>query len=49
MIEVTYTTYSKILDKRFVNTKLVKTMQDFNLFACSLNLHLVSVQTRNIG
>ena len=38
MITVTYKTYSKILDKEFVNTKEVKTMEAFRLFALSLNL-----------
>ena len=38
MITVTYKTYSKILNKEFVNTKEVKSMDDFRLFALSLNL-----------
>lgn len=38
MIKVTYSTYSKILDKSFVNEKEVKSESDFSLFALSLNL-----------
>ena len=38
MITVTYTTYSKILNKTFTNTKQVNTISDFRLFAMSLNL-----------
>jgi len=38
MITVTYKTYSKILNKEFVNTKEVSSMDNFRLFALSLNL-----------
>ena len=38
MINVTYKVYSKILNKTFTNTKRVKTMDDFRMFALSLNL-----------
>jgi hypothetical protein len=48
MIKVTYTTYSKILDKSFVNVKEVKSMSDFNLFAMSLNLHITKIETEQI-
>ena len=37
MIRITYQTYSKILDKTFVNTKEVKTEADFNLFNMALH------------
>jgi len=39
MIKVTYSTYSKVLNKSFTNEKEVKSMSDFNLFAMSLNLN----------
>ena len=39
MITITYSVFSKILNKEFVNTKEVKTIQDFELFALSLNLN----------
>lgn len=48
MIEVTYTVYSPILKKSFVNVKEVKTMADFNLFSLSLNLHITKLETRVI-
>ena len=38
MITITYKTYSKLLNKSFINTKEVKSMDDFRLFALSLNL-----------
>jgi len=38
MITVTYSNYSKILKKEFINEKEVKNMDDFRLFALSLNL-----------
>ena len=38
MITITYKVYSKILDKTFTNIKEVKTMNDFEIFAMSLNL-----------
>jgi hypothetical protein len=38
MVTVTYKVYSKILNKEFINTKEVKSMDDFRLFALSLNL-----------
>jgi len=48
MIEVTYTTYVEILKKSFTNIKIVKSMKDFKLFAMSLNLHITSIQTKEI-
>jgi hypothetical protein len=39
MLIIEYSVYSKILDKEFVNTKEVKTMPEFTLFANSLNLN----------
>jgi hypothetical protein len=36
MIEVTFSTYSKVLNKSFVNVKEVKNMDDFRLFATAL-------------
>ncbi len=38
MITVTYKVFSKILNKSFVNKKEVRNMNDFKLFALSLNL-----------
>ncbi len=35
---ITYKTYSKTLNKTFTNTKEVKSIDDFRLFALSLNL-----------
>ncbi len=48
MIEVTYTTYVEILKKSFTNTKIVKSMEDFKLFALSLNLHITEMKTRAV-
>ena len=48
MIKVTYTTFSKILNKSFTNEKIVKSMSDFNLFAMSLNLHITKIETEEI-
>lgn len=46
MLVIKYKVYSKILDKEFINTKEVKTMPDFTLFANSLNLNykIISVE-----
>ena len=38
MIKVTYKSFSKVLNKEFVNVKYVNSMDDFKLFASSLNL-----------
>lgn len=48
MIEVTYSTFSKILGKTFVNTKEVKSIEDFNTFSMALNLHAKILEIRNI-
>lgn len=48
MIEVTYTEYVEILKKSFTNIKIVKSIEDFDLFAMSLNLHITSIQTKEI-
>ncbi len=49
MIEVTYTTYSEILKKSFTNIKIVKSIEDFNLFAMALNLRLTKeIETRSL-
>tara|TARA_R100001377_G_scaffold70613_1_gene46089 strand:+ start:1062 stop:1202 length:141 start_codon:yes stop_codon:yes gene_type:complete len=39
MITVTYSVFSEVLNKEFINSKEVKTIQDFELFALSLNLN----------
>lgn len=39
MIKVTYKSFSKVLNKEFINVKYVNSMDDFKLFASSLNLH----------
>ena len=39
MLVIKYKVYSKILEKEFVNTKEVKTMPEFTLFASALNLN----------
>jgi hypothetical protein len=36
MIQVTFKAFSKILNKSFVNTKTVRNMEDFRLFAMAL-------------
>jgi hypothetical protein len=36
MIEVTYSTYSSVLNRHFIDVKTVKTMADFRLFATAL-------------
>ena len=38
MITITYKVYSKLLNKSFINTKEVKSIAEFRLFALSLNL-----------
>lgn len=48
MISVTYKTYSEILKKSFVNTKEVKTIADFNLFALSLNLNYEILEVKEV-
>jgi len=48
MIEVTYKTYVEILKKEYVNIKIVKSMDDFRLFAISLNLHITDLKTRSL-
>jgi len=48
MIEVTYKTYVEILKKEYVNIKIVKSMEDFRLFALSLNLHITDLKTRSL-
>lgn len=35
-LEITFKTYSEVLKKSFVNTKEVKSMADFNLYALAL-------------
>lgn len=47
MIEVTFTTFCKVLKKSFTNTKTVKSMSDFNLYALALfhgQVNIVSVK-----
>lgn len=39
MLIVTYKSYSKILDKEFVNTKEVKSLDDFRFYSLALNLN----------
>lgn len=46
MIEVTYTTYVELLKKSYTNIKVVKSMEDFRLFALSLNLHITKLETK---
>ena len=36
MIKITYTTYSDILNKEFTDSKVVKSLADFNLFNLAL-------------
>ena len=36
MIKVTFKVYEPVLNKTFINTKEVKTMEDFTLYARSL-------------
>ncbi len=48
MIEVTYKTYVEILKKEYVNIKIVKSMDDFRLFALSLNLNITDLKTRSL-
>lgn len=38
MIRITYSNFSKILNKTFVNVKEVKSLEDFRLFALSMNM-----------
>lgn len=35
-LAITFKTYSKILNKSFINTKEVKSMADFNLYVLAL-------------
>jgi len=47
MLKVTYNTYSSILDKSFVDTKIVQNISDFKLFAYALfsgNWSIISVE-----
>ncbi len=48
MIEVTYSTFSKILNKTFINIKEVKNIEDFNAFSMALNLHAEILEIKNI-
>ena len=48
MINITYKTYSKVLKKSFVNTKEVQSMEDFNLFALSLNLDYEILEIKEV-
>ncbi len=36
MLKITYQTYSPILNKSFIDTKIVQKMSDFTLFAYAL-------------
>lgn len=48
MLSIKYKTYSKVLKKSFVNTKEVKSMEDFNLFALSLNLDYEILEIKEV-
>lgn len=49
MVKVTYKTYSKILNKEFINTKTVKSLDDFNLFNLALfHGQAVILETENV-
>ena len=48
MIEVTYSTFSKILGKTFINKKEVKSIEDFNTFSMALNLNAEILEIRSI-
>ncbi|MDB4461702.1 hypothetical protein N9043_01980 [bacterium] len=44
IIRVTYTSYSSILDKWFKNTKDVKSLSDFNMFANAIHSGSYEIQ-----
>lgn len=48
MLVIKYSVYSNILGKEFVNTKEVKTMPEFTLFANSLNLNYIIISVEEI-
>ena len=48
MIEVTYSTFSKILGKTFINIKEVKSMEDFSTFSLALNLHAEILEVKRL-
>jgi len=48
MIEVTYSNYSKILDKTFINIKEVNSIEDFNTFSMALNLHAEILEVKRL-
>jgi len=48
MIKVIYSTYSKLLDKTFTDEKIVRNIEDFHLFALSLNLNYQIIEIKEV-
>lgn len=48
MLKITFSTYSKVLNKSFINEKEVRTMEDFTLFANALNLNYTIIKTERV-